>query len=163
MSEREFVCVPVNGEQLRLLAAGQTIPGPLQAFTSNDELLATFGLTPADDEEADFACLLVAGLWALTRYGRRLVVTANVDPDRLFDGPEAENGGRSLQELPVARVEAWFSDEDQAAVAEAGALVNGLDIDAAWERPEIERLLREQDLMWHSVVELGSYEEDADA
>ena len=157
MAPRVLVCVPVGTEQATLVATGETVPGPLQVFCANAELLASFGLTAADDEEADFACLLVAGLWGLAHHGRRLVLTAQVDPGRLGDGAETANGGRVLEALPAERVEAFFADESDAGLGAVAEAVRGLEIDAAWELPEVERMHREDDLMWHSVIELPAF------
>lgn len=154
MAERVLVCVPVSLAQAGLVAAGQTIPGPLQVFTVTDELLDSFGLTPADDEQADYAVLLLAGLWALREHGARLILTAMVDPTRLAAGAETANGGRLLAELPAARVEAWFDDEDPAVVAPVAAAIAGLDLDQAWEQADVIDLHANHALLWHSVVEL---------
>lgn len=157
MAPRVLVCVPVDLDQAALVAAGKPLPGPLPVFEVNDELLASFGLTAADDEEADYACLLVAGLWGLANHGRRLVLTAQVDPGQLGPGAEQANGGRTAAELRADRVEAFFADEPGADLAGVAAAARDLDIDSAWELEQVALLHREHDLMWHSVSELTQF------
>ena len=155
MAERVLVCVPANAEQARQIAGGRTVEGPLQAFTASPALYETFGLQPSDDEQAEYAAMLLAGLWALIHHGERLVLTAMVDSRTLGPGGEAANGGASLSELEASSVEAWFSDDDGAALDAVRAAVAGLSLDDAWEDPRVQTLHAEHDLAWHSVTELS--------
>ncbi len=154
MAARVLVCVPVGSSELALVTSGSDVAGPLQVFAVTPELLDGFGLAPTDDEEAEFAALLLAGLWSLREYGRRLVLTAVVDDSELTDGPERSNGGRLLARLPASRVEAWFSDDRDAPTAQVSAAIAGLDLDQAWDHPAVQALHADHDLLWHSVVEL---------
>lgn len=155
MATRVLVFVPVGQAEAALVADGRSVPGPMQVFTVTPDLLDTFGLQPADDEAAEYATLLLAGLWSLREHGRRLVLTAMVPADRLAKGPEESNGGRLLAELPAASVEAWFSDDTGVQLSQVAAEISGLDLDQAWERPGVRALHADHDLLWHSVVELG--------
>ncbi|GAA2178363.1 hypothetical protein GCM10009785_00640 [Brooklawnia cerclae] len=152
---RLLVCVPVDREQARVIASGLDLPGPLPVFTVTPELLGTFGLEASDTEEAEYAALLLASIYALARHGERLVLTAQVDDGLLDAGFEQTNGGRLLRELRAPSVEAWFADDGDAPVAGAAAAAAGLELDAAWETPEVADLLAGHDLLWHSIVELG--------
>lgn len=154
MTERVLVCVPVDAGEAGRIAEGHTLPGPVQAFTANDALLDAFGLQPSDDEQAEYAVLLLAGLYGLIRYGARLVLTALVDPQTLTEGEEADNGGVALSELAAGSVEAWFSDEDDVLLPELREAVSGLSLDDAWDTPEITALHADHDLAWHSITEL---------
>lgn len=154
MVQKALVCVPVTTEQARLVADGQSVPGPLQVFTVTPMLLDTFGLQPHDQEAAEYAALLLAGLWSLREGGQRLVLTAKIDPTQLLAGPEEANGGHQIAELPAAAVEAWFTDEPEAPVDQVAASISGLDLDSAWDTPEVSALHARHDLLWHSVVEL---------
>lgn len=154
MAPRVLVCVPVSPEQTNQIAAGRSLTGPLQVFAATPELLATFDLEPADDEAGEFAALLLASLWGLIHHGRRLVLTAMVDASALRPGAETDNGGLLLDQLPASRVEAWFSDDEHTPAAEVQAAIAGLGLDEAWERPQVQALLGEHDLAWHSVTEL---------
>lgn len=154
MAPKVLVCVPVGPEEAAQVAAGRTVTGPLQVFTVTAQLLDTFGLQPADDEEAEYAALLLAGLWSLREHGRRLVLIAMVPADQLSDGPETANGGRLLAELLAPSVEAWFSDDVGAPVAQVAAAIAGFDLDQAWEHPGVQSLHINHALLWHSVVEL---------
>lgn len=154
MVARALVCIPVDDVQLARIAVGQSLAGPLQVFTVTDELLDTFGLQPADDEPAEYAALLLAGLWSLLQHGRRVVLTAQVPQNQLDAGAETANGGRCLDGLSAADVEAWFADEPGVPIAELAAKLAGLSLDQAWEQPSVQQLFREHELLWHSVVEL---------
>ncbi|MGB3953821.1 MAG: hypothetical protein WBL05_00805 [Brooklawnia sp.] len=154
MAQRVLVCVPVTAEQAGLVAEGRTMPGPLQVFTVTRDLMDTFGLQPGDEEQAEFAALLLAGLWSLREYGKRLVLIAKVNQAGLRPGAEQANGGQLLGELPAAAVEAWFADEAATPVAAAVGAIRGLSLDEAWEAPEVHDLHAHYDLLWHSVVEL---------
>lgn len=152
---RVLVCVPVSRAQVRLVASGRDLPGPLPVFTVTPELLATFDLDAGDAEEAEYAALLLASVYALAAHGERLVLTAQVDAAELAPGFEEANGGRLLRQLRAAAVEAWFCDDDVAPVAAAATAAAGLALDAAWDAPPVADLVADHDLLWHSVVELG--------
>lgn len=154
MAQSVLVCVPVDDDQAAVIAAGGTLTGPLQAFAATDGLYATFGLTPADDEEAEFAALLMAGLWGLQRHARRLVLTAQVAGVQL-DGEETDNGGCTVAQLAAADVEAFFSDDPDAPTAQLVDEIADLDLDTAWDHPDVQALHRDHDLLWHSIIELG--------
>lgn len=155
MSARVLVCVPVGDDQIEAIKSNGTVSGPSQVFTATPELLDGFGLTPADDEEADYAVLLLAGLWSLREHGRRFVLTAMVDASRLRPGEETANGGRVVDGLQASTVEAYFTDDDPAVAAAAANAIAGCDLDTAWDTPEVVALHADHDLLWHSVVELG--------
>lgn len=154
MASQVLVCVPVDAAQARQVAGGQTIEGPLQGFTAGPELFETFGLEAADTEQAEYAALLLAGLWGLVHDGDRLVLTAMVDPGTLGPGDETANGGVQLSELKASSVEAWFSDEQAAQVDAVRAAVSGLSLDEAWDLAQVQALHTDHDLAWHSVTEL---------
>lgn len=154
MAQRVLVCVPVTAEQTGMVAERRTVPGPLQVFTVTPDLMDTFGLAPGAEEEAEFASLLLAGLWSLREHGHRLVLIAKVDPAGLRPGPEQANGGQLLTELPAAAVEAWFDDEAATPVAGVVDAIRGMTFDEAWEAPGVTHLHAQYDLLWHSVVEL---------
>lgn len=153
MAQSVLVCVPVDDDQAAVIADGGTLPGPLQGFAPTPALYETFGLTAADDEEADFAALLMAGLWGMQRTGRRLVLTSQY-AGALAEGDEPDNGGVAIAELRASDVEAFFSDDDAVPIAEVTEAIAGLDLDQAWDLPEVQALHHDHDLMWHSVIEL---------
>lgn len=152
---KEFVCVPVSEDHLRRLAAGEEL-SELQVFLVNDQLLDSFGLTPADDEEADRAAMLLASLWALSRFGRRLVLTAFVAQDLISPGAETANGGATLTRLLPRNVEALFADEPEAGQAIERAreqLGPASSLDEIWEQALIQDLLAGHELLWHTLEE----------
>ncbi len=154
MAPTVLVCVPVDDDQAHH-RPGRDAHGSAAGLRANGCPLRDVapGLTAADDEEAEFAALLMAGLWCLQQHGRRLVLTGEV-PDQLLAGAETENGGITITQLRAADVEAFFSDDDAVPSAELAGLVAGLDLDQAWDLPEIQALHHDHDLMWHSVIEL---------
>lgn len=152
---KEFVCVPVSEDQLRRLRAGEELR-ELQVFRVDDHLLAAFGLTVADDEEADRAAMLLASLWALSRHGRRLVLTAFVSPQLVGDAAESANGGAAVQRLRPRDVEAVFADERSAddAIRRARESVRrDSSLDEIWDQPCIQDLLNSHELLWHTLDE----------
>lgn len=153
MAERALVCIPVDFDQAMRVYSGHAIEGPVQAFTANSALCQTFELNSDDQESAEYAAMLMAGLWALVHGERRLVLTAVVDSSVLTEGAESANGGVSLLEVRATSVEAWFSDEDDSVVQPLLDLVHGLSLDEAWDLPEIAALHADHDLSWHSITE----------
>ena len=154
--DKEFVCVPVSFNQAQRLASGHD-EHDLQVFRVEDQLRDAFGLAHCEDEEADRAAMLLASLWALTRYGRRIVLTAMVDPELRGDGEETHNGGAYLETLKRPNVEALFTDEPQAndqvrLIASRGLGHSALD--EIWELAEVQHLLINHELLWYTLDEL---------
>ncbi len=156
MTDRVLVCVPVDAAQANRIAAGQALEGPVQGFTANPALHETFGLAASEDEQAEYATLLLAGLWGLIHHGERLVLTAMIDPRTLGPGDEVANGGVSVSDLRASSVEAWFSDDEDLDSGALHAVLVGLCLDDAWDLPQVQALHTEHDLAWHSVTELAT-------
>ncbi len=144
---------PVSADTLAALVAGQGVAGPVLAYAATPLLLETFGLSAADDEEAERTALQLAGLAALIDTGRRLVV---VSPEPYAADPEGSLGECTVPAL--SGLTAVFADGDDAAeaVAAARAAAAGMTVDAAWELPEVQRLLAEHELLWFGPEEAGT-------
>ncbi len=146
-----LVFVPVTTEQLRRWAeSGAMIPDLM--FGTGSGFRDTFGLSPADDEDAEYTCLNVAGLACLVAGHQRLV--AVVELDRIPHGDELGRGPGEW--LAWAAVQSLFTEGSPDLAARARDRFTGLDVSAAWDDPETDRLLREGDLLWHGPDEWGS-------
>lgn len=140
--------VPLTREEWEQLRAGHTLSSH-DAYAPTAALGRTFDLTEL--EEVERAALLVASVASLLRSGERLVATVEAAFDAL---PDSHLGQAHISGLTMSDVSAYFVDGPEAAdaVAAAAKAVHGLDLDAAWERPEVQALL-EHDLLWHGADE----------
>ena len=158
--ERQLIFLPVSRDDAATLARGAEFDPPRAAFAVTDALLAALGYEPANDEEAEYAALVLASVWSLARFGERLVVVAEVPADRVLaageDDVELENGAVVVNGLPPGSVIAWFSDGPEAGadVAEAVRVASGSGIDEAWDRPEVQAVITGHEMLWHAADEL---------
>ncbi|WP_420175400.1 DUF6912 family protein [Luteococcus sp. OSA5] len=146
-----LVLAPVSTGQAASLCRDGRLQG-CQAFTVNAQLLDTLDLSAADDEGAEYACMVLASVWGLATHGERLVLAAEVPAAQVAAGDEAHNGGVQLRELSLRQVQSVFADEREQ--PEAAAAVQGMSLDQAWETAAVQRLVREGDLLWHGAEEL---------
>ncbi|MEL4506064.1 hypothetical protein AAEX63_14665 [Luteococcus sp. H138] len=150
-----LVFVPCTADQAAILWRDGSLPG-CQAFSVTPQLQQTLGYGPADAEDAEYACLVLASVHGLASHGSRLVLVAEVAPATVKPGAETDNGGVRLTGLARNSVRSFFTDQDpQPLLAPALAAVTGLSLDEAWERDEVQALIRDADLLWHSVEELA--------
>jgi hypothetical protein len=147
------VLVPIAVEQLSGLRAAP-LAGPVAGFAVTPGLLDTFGLSDADEEEADRTALLLAGLSSLISYGRRLVVV--IDAAAVDDGDPF--GGVTQRGVAWGGVSAIFADSPEAAtaVSDAAEAVSGLELDVAWDVDAVHVLMAEHDLLWFGPEELDT-------
>ena len=146
-----LVCVGVSDAELRALGAGATLPVPL-GFAATPAFLDAFGLDDPTDEDAERTLLYLAGLAALQRHGRRVVLVADLAPLDAPPDPLAPTtlGAVSARGVRLGQVSALFADDPHGrrlADAARPALA-GLALEQAWEHPAHERLLAEADLAW---------------
>lgn len=144
-----LVCIPADRDDPQALFAG-----PVPAITANQALYETLDYGPDADEEAEYAALVLASVWALTRHGQRFVVTAEVDPGQIVVGEEADNGGVIVTGLRRNQLVACFADESAGLAQSAAAAVTGQGIDEAWAHEEVSALLQHE-LLWHTIEEWG--------
>lgn len=155
-----MVFVPASLASARALRSGQPT-GPLRGFAVTPSLVRALG-PDLSDEEADFAALSTAGLAALDGLdgGRRLVLAAEVAPDRVVDGGGGAGEVR-LDQLTWRQVSALFADEDTAADAVRAAAAEISPAEgaaapsaAAWSGPAVTALVDTYDLLWYAPEEL---------
>lgn len=149
---RSLVFIPVAADELGILGGVPSVDRR-PAHTVTPELLDELGYSPDDAEDAEYAALVLASVAGLCRFGTRIVVVAEVDRSLVLPGDDPANGAVVLESCPTSAMTAWFTDEPGADVATAAAAAQGLSIDEAWERPEVQALLRDHDLLWNDVVE----------
>lgn len=149
---RELVFAPVASTELAAIA-GEIDLIDREVIRVSPGLLAALELDAADQEEAEYAALQLAGVLALSRYGHRNVLVAEIPEDLLGAELEPQNGLYLARSIPRAAMTCWFSDDPATSVTEAARAANGLDIDAAWEQPAVQGLLNQADLLWNDVVE----------
>jgi hypothetical protein len=147
------VMVPVSHDQLAGLRE-KPLDGPVTGFAVTAALCDTFGLTDADDEEADRTALLLAGLRSLMSYGRRIAVVVEASP--VDDGDPL--GEVTVPGVSWKDVSAFFADAGEAAPAAAAAsrAVAGLGLEAAWDTDEAQALMAEYDLLWYGPEEVDA-------
>ncbi len=140
--------VPLNRDEWATLQAGHTLSSHV-AFAPTAALGQTFELE--DLEEVERAALLVASVASLLTSGERLVASVEAAFDVVAD---SHVGEAKVAGLTMGDVSAYFIDAPEAAPALAAAVKAsvGLDLDAAWELPEVQALL-EHDLLWHGATE----------
>lgn len=117
------------------------------------ELLDELGFEPGQEEDAEYATLVLASVAALAAHGERLVLVAEVDSSLITPGDDAVNGECLVSRVPQSAMTCWFSDSDEVDPGDAAAAAKGLDIDVAWEMPEVQALLHGHDLLWNDVEE----------
>lgn len=147
-----LVCVPLTRAELaELLDRG--LPGERAGFTATTELIDMFDLAADEEEDAEYAALLVASVWALTRTGERVVASVQAETQPESDDELRANGGVRVQELTPLQVVAWFADDPGTDLSAAATAASGLGLEAAWDLPEVAKLLIDADLLWHSPTE----------
>ncbi len=156
-TDRPVVLVPVTPPQARRLRSDGRLVGPLQGFTADAQLCATFDLE-SGSEEAEFAAFQVASVAALLSGDSRLVLAARPRTTRPSGCSDGANGAVELGELGLRDIDAYFSDDDcRDAVGEISRLVAGMGLDEAWELPSVQALLADHPLSWHDVSELSDH------
>lgn len=140
---------PVSADELRALAGGARLSGGARGVTP--AFLETFGLSADDSEDAERTALYVAALDGLLRHGSRLVAVVDAPSRDVGD----DLGAVDVDPFGFGQVTALFADQPDASarVAAVAAALAGLDLDAAWDVPEHQRLLAEVDLLWYGPEE----------
>lgn len=161
--DRTLTFVPVTRDEALALARGTEPACPRQAFAATPELVAALGYAPEQDEDAEYAALVLASVWSLAHDGVRMVLVAELEPSAVGAGEESGNGGVTIQKLPRGSVVAFFTDEPAAAAVaqQAAAEARGFDIDTAWDLPGVQALITGHDLLWHSAEELSTLSEQS--
>ncbi len=150
--ERQLVFVPVAREELDAIQ-GFTQLRDRPAHRVTPELLEELGYESDDQEDAEYATLVLASVAALAAHGERLVLVAEVDASFISPGDDLVNGECVVSRIPTAAMTCWFSDSDEVDSSSAAAAAKELDIDVAWDMDEVQALLHGHDLLWNDVEE----------
>ena len=149
---KELVFIPVSRDELAAIDGSVRLTGRA-AHRVTPELLAALEYTVGQEEDAEYAALVLASVAALTRFGERLVLVAEVDVSLISGGDDPENGACFLTRIAPEAMTCWFSEAPGVDASAAAAAVRGLDIDTAWGFDEVQELLRESALLWNDVEE----------
>ncbi len=150
--ERQLVFVPVAREELDAIQ-GATQLRDRPAHRVTPELLEDLGYESSDEEDAEYATLVLASVAALAAHGERLVLVAEVDTSLISPGDDPVNGGCVVTRVPSSAMTCWFGDAVDVDCTDAAAAARGLDIDVAWDMDEVQALLHGHDLLWNDVEE----------
>lgn len=150
--ERQLVFIPVRRAELDAITGGTRLDGRT-AHTVTPELLEALGYDPEDAEDAEYAALVLASVAALAAHGERVVVVADIPTSAVEAGTDPANGQCVASQVPASAITCWFSEGDDVDVADAAAAAKDLDIDTAWDFPQVQQLLQNHDLLWNDVVE----------
>ena len=152
----DLVFLPLTPDELAAWAGGGRRPGPAPGYTVTPAMAAAFGFDDPAGEDASHTALCVASLAGLLRHGVRLVAVAEL-PWRAAedDLPEsAEFGAVSVGEADFAAVTALFGEgSDAAAVTALATALDGVPLEQAWERDEVQALLADGALAWYGPAE----------
>ena len=123
------------------------------AYHVTPELLVALDYRIGQEEDAEYAALVIASVAALTRFGERVVLVAEVDNSLIMNGDDLENGACILTRVVPEAMTCWLSKAHGVDASAAAVAVRGLDIDTAWGFDEVQELLHESDLLWNDVEE----------
>ena len=149
---KELVFIPIARDELAAIDGSVLLTGRA-AHHVTPELLAALEYTAGPEEDAEYAALVLASVAALTRFGERLVLVADVDTSLIASGDDPENGACVLTRIAPEAMTCWFSEAPGVDASAAAVAVRGLDIDTAWGFDEVQELLHESDLLWNDVEE----------
>lgn len=152
------VFVPVTTAQLRQLSdpAAATTALPVNAaFAATEALKAEFGYGPDEDEDADYAAQLVAGLQSLLDRAPRLVLAVSVDADAVAPAEPANHGAVDLTQITWQQVQAIFVDEADAAqpAAALAQRLAGTGLVEAWAQKDVRQFVTDHELLWFATQE----------
>lgn len=125
----------------------------VQGFTVTPQLRSILDLGRGGEEEAERAAMVIGSIWGLARFGRRLVLVAQLPETELGDNDEVDNGGVTIAHLQPSRITAWFADEDDEVSQPAAGQVAGMIIDDAWNDVSVQSLLAGHEMSWHDITE----------
>ena len=152
----ELVFVPVSAQELDDLRTGGS--ESMRGFAGTQRMLDTFGYADGSDEEVEYALCVIAGVDALIRHGRRLVLAVATDDHEPDLGPDADFGLVQVEPFEWRRVQSIFADEPAGDAAASALRIAGASdaetaLAAAWESDAVQDFLQEHDLMWFGPSE----------
>ncbi len=146
-----LVFLPTDARGARkLVSDGGT---DVQAFAVTPELRSVLDLGEGGDEEAERAAMVIGSIWGLARFGRRLVLVAQVPESVLGPNYEVDNGGVTVTRLEPSWITAWFADEDDAVAEGPARAIADMVIDDAWNDVAVQSLLASHEMSWHDITE----------
>lgn len=150
--QRQLVFIPIRNDELDAIT-GVTTLTRRQAHTVTSELLEALEYTEAQTEDAEYAAMVIASVAALAAHGERLVLVAEVPASQVSPGTDAANGEVVVADVPPESITCWFSEAEGVDFADAAAAASGLDVDTAWDFPQVQELLHANDMLWNGVEE----------
>lgn len=150
-----LIFVPVSQTQAAALLADGFLP-ERQAFTVTPQLVEMLEYGPDQQEDAEYAAMVIASVAGLSTFGHRLVLVAEVPQESLGLAADPENGEMLVGRLDRQQVVAFFADDPAVDVSAAAQEAAGLGIDDAWNQQAVVELLATSDLLWHGAEELAS-------
>ncbi len=122
-------------------------------YAVTDQLMSTFDLKGGDEEEAEYAAMLLASVDAWSHHRPRIVFSFSVESAHCFThDQQAHNGG---VRITCCRKEltAFFVDEKNAPAPDdlAG------DLDRAWEDNRVQEALIDNAMLWHEQSEFEKF------
>lgn len=150
--QRTLVFIPVERAELSAITGAVEL-ADRPAHTVTPELMEALDYAETQMEEAEHAAMVLASVAALSRYGRRLVLVAEVDSSLVHPSGDGSNGDCTVAKVPRGAITCWFSDADDVDPSGAAAAARGLGIDEAWEADAVSELVHQHPLLWNDVVE----------
>lgn len=150
--QRQLVFIPIRRDELDAIT-GSTVLEHRTAHAVTRELLEALEYGSDQTEDAEYAAMVIASVAALAQHGERLVLVAEVPASQVGPGTDVGNGQVVVAEVPAASITCWFSEADGVDVADAAAAASGLDVDTAWDFPQVQELLHGNDMLWNDVAE----------
>ncbi|MDO5092956.1 MAG: hypothetical protein Q4D79_05965 [Propionibacteriaceae bacterium] len=149
---KELIFIPIARSELGAIDGSLSLT-QRSAHRVTSELLAALEYSPEQQEDAEYAALVLASVAALAAFGERLVLVAEVDSTFITPGDDLPNGACIVAKVRPQNMTCWFSEAPGVDSSGAAAAAHGLDIDTAWGFDEVQDLLRESDLLWNDVEE----------
>lgn len=150
--QRTLVFVPIAPGELSAIGGTPELTNR-PAHTVTAELMTEFGYRHDQVEEAEYAAMVLASVAALSAYGARLVLVAEVDSRLVGPAPDRANGQCTVAHVPPTAITCWFADEADVDPSAAAAAAKGLGIDEAWETDAVSDLVQGHQLLWNDVEE----------
>lgn len=150
--DRTLVFIPVTRDELDAITGARVLRDRV-AHTVTPELMDELGYEDGQEEDAEYATLVLASVASLAQYGERLVLVAEIPSSRVSPAADAANGQCRVDEVPTGSITCWFADDESVDPSGAAEQARGLGIDEAWEADAVSRLIHGHQLLWNDVEE----------
>lgn len=149
---RTLVFVPIAREELDAIVGKRELT-QRQAHCVTTDLLDELGYEQGQDEQAEYAAMVLASVASLTRFGERIVLVAEVPSHLVRPAAQTINGACQVTAVPLESMTCWFADAPDVDLTSAAAAANGLTIDQAWDLEPVSELIQGHQLLWNDVEE----------